>query len=179
MKQVKPNDKALLDAFVAAFSVGATDIYGQWNWQPLAQETDPKHLEPLYAALPGEFPPLYETLVLSYRWPFAELASMSLLANPQGPTLGGLLAEIQQDRGLWDELTPHGYIQFGRGWGGSYDPVCFDTHHRDKDGDCRVVQIDHEAILCNFRIREVSEIAGTFRGIVAAALEQGPEQRPV
>lgn len=166
MKPGHLTDEALLDAFVAAFVVEETDIFGEVAGPPVVRVTESKALEPLYAVLPGTFPPLFEQLVLSYRWPVSELPTMSLLANPEGPTLDGLLAEIRRDRGLWEGLAPHDYLPFGRGRRGSYDPVCFDTHSRDQDGDCRVVQIDHEAILCRSRVREVTEIKPSFRALV-------------
>jgi hypothetical protein len=164
-------DSMLLAAFVAAFEVEETDLYGQPNGRPCKYSTEPEILEVLSAALPGRLPPLYERLVLSYRWPSAELPSLSLLANPQGPTLDGLLAQIRQESGLWEGLAPLGYIPFGRGPGGHYDPVCFDTRRRLRDGDCPVVQIDHEEILCHFRVRVVSEKAGSFRELVMDILE--------
>ncbi len=171
MKQDFPTDQALLDAFVAAFGVEAYDFDEQENQAPSVHVTKPTALEPLYAILPGHFPPLYEQLVLSYRWPQAALPMLDLLANPPGAGLEKLLEHIQADKGLWDELMPNGYVQFGHGAGGRYDPVCFDTRHRRQDGDCRVVRFDHEEILCNYRIKEVSELADSFRSIVLAAIE--------
>lgn len=180
---MRPDDQALLETFVAAFSVEEADLYGQQNWQPVACQTDSKFLEPLYAALPGRFPPLYERLALSYRWPTAELPDVPvekntwppspiLLPNPLGRGLDGLLAAICSDRGLWDELAPNGYVQFARAWGGSYDPVCFDTNRRQADGDCPVVQIDHEGILCNYHIKVIAELAGSFRELINVNLGQ-------
>ncbi len=169
---------------MAAFSVEETDLYGQQNWQPVACQTDAKYLEPLYAALPGRFPPLYERLALSYRWPAAELPEVPvekntwppsplLLPNPLGRGLEGLLTVIRSDRALWDELAPNGYVQFARAWGGSYDPVCFDTSRRQMDGDCPVVQIDHESILCYSHLKVAAELAGSFRELIYISLRQG------
>lgn len=171
MKDVFQADQALLDAFVARFVVDAYDLDEQESQPPIAHATKPARLEPLYAILPGHFPPLYKQLVLSYRWPQVALPMLDLLANPLAAGLEELLEHIQADKGLWDELAPSGYIQFGRGAGGSYDPVCFDTRQRRQDGDCRVVQIDHEEILCNYRIKEVAELADSFRSIVLATIE--------
>lgn len=171
MKNTVAADKALLNAFVARFVSMDDGIEPQEDSQPRAVLTQPAHLKPLYAVLPGVFPPLYEQLVLSYRWPDAELPLVEMLANPLGADLEGLLKQIQQDQGLWDALAPNGYIQFARGAGHSYDPVCFDTRQSQKDGDCRVVRIDHEEILCNYRIQEVAEVAESFRSLVLATVE--------
>jgi hypothetical protein len=78
-------------------------------------ETDPKVLEPIYEKLPARFPPLYELLVLTYRWAEVDLEAYRLLANPPGPDLSGLFAKMMCDPGLWNALIPAGFIQFGRG----------------------------------------------------------------
>ena len=165
-KQKKLSKQVWAETLVAAFSVEEWDMYGAEGWQPFPCTTDFASLERIYAVLPAVFPPLYEYLVLSYRWPVVELLGLRLLANPPGPGLEGLLAEIRRDKGLWEALTSEGYIQFARPGTGDYDPICFDTRRRQKDRDCPIVQIDHEEILCNGRIRVVAELAESFRELI-------------
>ena len=74
-------------------------------------------------------------------------------------------------KGLWETLIPNGYIQFGKGSDMDYDPVCFDISSR-KNRDYRIVKIDHEEILCNYRIKVVSEIAPSFRALVLQTIER-------
>jgi hypothetical protein len=148
------------------------DEYGRIKWQPAKIATNPKLLDPLYAKLPARFPPLYEKLVLSYRWAQVDLPSFSLLANPPGPDLSCLLQEITKDKGLWEALAPAGYIQFGRGPDMDYDPVCFDLKSRTKRKDCRIVKIDHEEILCNYRVKVVAELAPSFEQLVRQTIER-------
>lgn len=88
------------------------------------------------------------------------------MANEPADDLSSLLAVIQADKHLRATLVPNGYIQFGRGPDIDYDPVCFDFRHRQRNGDCRIVKLDHEAILCHYRIREVAELAPNFRSLV-------------
>ena len=71
-------------------------------------------LEPLYAALPARFPPLFERLVLTYRWAEADLQSYGLLANPPGLGLGGLLQQMSKDSIIWKFLSEAGFIQLGK-----------------------------------------------------------------
>jgi hypothetical protein len=176
------NNAELLEEFVASFSkldemtvraeesdpvawelrIGEVTEYGWSRWRPVKAETNRALLEPVYAKLPARFPPLYEELVLSYRWATVDLQSLRLLANPPGPDLGRLLAEISRDPAIWESLIPAGYVQFGRGPDMDYDPVCFEIKSRSKNGDYRVVKIDHEEILCNFRVKVVSELAPSF-----------------
>jgi hypothetical protein len=47
---------------------GALTGYDAKLWRPMRVGTDPAFLEPLYAKLPAQFPLLYESLVLLYRW---------------------------------------------------------------------------------------------------------------
>jgi hypothetical protein len=75
-----------------------------------------------------------------------------------------------KDKGLWETPIPNGYIQFGKGPAMDYDPVCFDVSSRN-NRDNRIVKIDHEEILCNYRIKVVSEIAPSFRVLVLQTIE--------
>ena len=53
-----------------------------------------------------------------------------------------------------------------------YDPVSFDLKSRNKNGDYRIVKIDHEEILCNNRIRVVAELAPSFEHLVRQTIDQ-------
>jgi hypothetical protein len=192
MCSVKINDadSSLIEEFVGSFakldemsaeettdpvawelSVGERDEYGFKRWQPIRSDTPRTALEGVYAKLPGRFPRLYERLVLSYRWAEVELESYRLLANPLGQHLNGLVQEMSKDPILWTFLLRAGYIRFGIGPGGDYDPVCFDLSSRKDDGDCRIVKIDHEEILCNERLKVVSELAPTFKSLVLRTID--------
>src|SRR4029077_20913504 len=124
------------------------------KWRLIEQSTDPAALDPIYAKLPARFPPLYEQLVLSYRWAEVDLQTFTLLANPPGENLTKLLDSIQGDRNLTAELLKNGYIRFGKGTGRDHDPVCF-AIKSGKNRDYRIVKIDHEEILCNYRSKVV------------------------
>ena len=141
------------------------------RWRPAKTASSPGLLDPLYAKLPARFPLLYERLVLSYGWAEVDLQSFRLLANPPGPDLSGLLAEVEKDKGLTESLIPAGYIKFGKGTDLDYDPVCFDIKSRTKRKDYRIVKIDHEEILCNYRVKVVAELAPSFEQLVRQTIE--------
>jgi hypothetical protein len=181
----------LLEEFVAAFAkldemaefqeidpvawelrVAQADQFGMTQWRPSKTKTDPELLSPLYAKLPARFPPLYEQLVLSYRWAEVDLQSFRLLANPPGPDLSRLLAEIEKDKGLTESLIPAGYVKFGKGPDMDYDPVCFDIKSRTKRKDYRIVKIDHEEILCHYKVKVVAELAPSFEQLVRQTIER-------
>ena len=154
------------DPVATQLAVGEPDSYGLRKWRPQVAPTEASHLDLLYARLPALFPPLYERLVLNYRWAEVDLQSFRLLANPPGADLSGLLAEVERDKGLRESLIPAGYIKFGKGPDVDYDPVCFDIKSRTKRKDYRIVKIDHEEILCNYRIKIVAELAPSFEQLV-------------
>jgi hypothetical protein len=119
--------------------LSGADGYGHRQWWALKCDTSRHLLKGIYAKLPGRFPPLFERLVLSYRWAEVDLQLYRLLANPPGPGLNGLFHEMTKDSGLCESLVAAGFIQFGKGPDVDYDPVCFDTKTRKKNGDCRIV----------------------------------------
>ncbi len=155
---------------------GEPDEKGWINWRPARISTDPTALDGLSAKRPARFPPLYEQLVISYRWAEVDLQSFTLLANPPSVDLSGLLAEVEKDEGLTESLIPAGYIKFGKGPDMDYDPVCFDIKSRTKHKDYRVVKIDHEEILCNRRVKVVAELAPSFEQLVRQTIERANSQ---
>ncbi len=166
------------DAYPFRFqlAVGNPDEYGYRRWEPIRVETDPSCLDALYAKLPARFPHLYEQLVLSYRWAEVDLERFTLLANPPGEGLELLLEQIHRDKHLTKILESNGYMRFAKGPDIDYDPVCFDLRHR-RPGDFRIVKLDHEEILCNSRIREVAELASSFRELVLKTIEDAKTPR--
>jgi len=61
-------------------------------------------------------------------------------------------------------MSPHllraGFVQIGNPFFPNYDPVCFDCNGTELEH--RIVQLDHEEILCYDRIRLVQEVAPSF-----------------
>jgi len=70
----------------------------------------------------------------------------------------------------------NGYIPFGKGAYCDYDPVCFAVKSR-KNRDYRIVKIDHEEILCNYRIKVVSRLAPSFRALVLQTIERAEAKK--
>ena len=145
------------------------------RWKPIMEQTPRSELEQLYQSVPGSFPDLYEQLALSYRWYDVDIGQLRLVTS-LGPGLIGLQYSITKDRGLFDVLTPAGYVQFGKGPDVDYDPVCFDFFRRRPDGDCPIVKFDHEEILQNKCLVEVGQIAPSFRELVERAVHEGERE---
>ncbi|HEY1527837.1 MAG TPA: hypothetical protein VGH51_16510 [Candidatus Angelobacter sp.] len=192
------HDEELLEKYVATFpifdemvadefslpaalqlAVEDTDQHERKLWKPVKIETPQSQVQEVYAGLPARFPRLFERMVLSYRWAEVDLGTYRLLANPPGPTLGGLLRQMSQAPALWEALIPAGLIQFGKGPDLDYDPVCFDIKARKQGGDCRIVKIDHEEILCNNRLKVVTELAPSFYQLVLQTIDRASKVRPI
>ena len=158
------NEESLVDRFIACFdklgdemvvlagsvpsdwqlATGDRDEYGRRRWRPIRVNTELSLLDPIYSKLPARFPPIFERLVLSYRWAEIDLHSHRLLANPPGPDLNGLLQQMSGSPAMWSCLLQAGYIQFGKGPDFNFDAICFDTRSQKKNRDCMIVRIDHE-----------------------------------
>jgi hypothetical protein len=183
------SDAALLAAFIDAFSrhdemlatipslhpdvhalrLGKPGRFGE-RWRPKRVRVGPRALAALYERLPFRLPRLYELLISSDRWAEVEIGACALLANPPGPALIGLADQIFRDTGLTDTLIPNGFLPFARGADGNYDPVCFASRRSAGQNDSPVVQLDHEDILCDRRIKVVSELAPSFRALVEQSI---------
>lgn len=161
----------VLDPLAWAMAEGEPDEFGRRVWQPVQHQSDAVCLEPLYAVLPARFPPLYEYLVLNYRWADVDLKLFTLSANPMGDDLNPLLKRLSSDKYLWNYLIRSEYIPIGKGTDGDYDPVCFELKSRKQNADFRIVKIDHEGILSFNRLRVVAEIAQTFRELLLKTIE--------
>ncbi|HET8924953.1 MAG TPA: hypothetical protein VFN26_18380 [Candidatus Acidoferrum sp.] len=91
---------------------------------------------------------------------------------PPGPDLEGFFGGISKNRGLWGALIPAGYLRFAKGPDMDYDPVCFDMNSRKKNREMRVVKIDHEEILCNYRVKVVADLAPNFEELVLQTIDR-------
>jgi hypothetical protein len=127
-----------------------------WNrrlWKPARIATSRGELRRLRGELGSRLPPLYEELVLTWRWLEVCAGNLRLFPNPPSSTLEPLIRRILQEPAFGEHLTSIGVIPFGfytrDAW---YDPICFDTRQRNAGDDCVVRVFDHEAMLSFNRI---------------------------
>mgnify|MGYP001561953277 CR=1 FL=1 len=145
-------------------------------WIPRESHTHRSELQRLYCNLPGRYPPLYEKLLLKYRWSKNDLEIIRLLGNPPGRGFDGLLREIYYDERISSVLIPSGYVQFGKAPDLDYDPICFDMNARQSDGDCRIIRFEHDELLCNGRIGIFREVAKSFRDLLSKIVSGVPPE---
>lgn len=181
------SDQKLLQQFVEAFqrfdemiAPDGTPVellieqkVGEWDswqdelkWHPKYIETSPKILAPLYTRIAGCFPLLYEQLVLSFRWLEVDLKVIRLLGNPPGSDFTDLTEAIFNDLVIADVLIPAGFIPFARS-SINYDPICFDLNTMTSQRDCPIIQFEHEAILCDFKIGKYWQHWTSFRDLIS------------
>jgi hypothetical protein len=129
-------------------------------------ETPSNQLLPIFSKIKLKFPVLYEELLLNFRWYGADVGVIRLLRNPPGPDFNGLETEMFRDEGIYRLCIEHGFIQFGRGPDLCYDPVCFDTNNSKDFNQYPIVQLDHEAILCNYKLKIAVRLADSFEHLV-------------
>lgn len=175
------NDKQLLQQFVADFTafdslqdlhappemrVDSPDGIGWCHWRPIVDRLPASALTELYENLPGPLPPLFEELLLSYRWLEVDLGGYRLLHSAPFRGLTDFMSAVTKDSGLCEYLLPRRFVQFARAEEGCYDPVCFDLNRRHADGDCAIVRFEHEDILCEEPVVRSWDIAPSFRTLV-------------
>jgi hypothetical protein len=83
-------------------------------------------------------------------------------------------ARLFLDPHMSPALLQAGFLQFGNPYFYNYDPVCFDC--KGPGLEKRIVQIDHEEILCNDRIQIAREIAPSFPDLLRALLDDWPSK---
>jgi hypothetical protein len=122
------------------------------------------------AKLPGRLPRSYRSLVTRYLFPAFDVGPVQLFACTGGAVEDAweLARAVFHERHLCTPLLAAGFVQFGRRAGGSYDPICFDFNRRSNDGECPVVQLDHEAALVGDRAQVVAELADSFLALVGS-----------
>lgn len=144
------------------------------KWQPISVKTSMDELDALYSRIGGQFPILYERLILSHRWLEVDLGIARLLANPPGPELTGLAKMVFSDPILSNVLVPAGFIPFARSTIND-DPICFDLNAISPQSDCPIIQFEHEAILCHSKIGKSWQRWESFREFMTEVIFHEPD----
>ena len=119
-------------------------------------------IEPLETRLPAPLPPSYRSLVTRYIFPAFEIAPVILLANTGQILYHEMSMTMSHDKVFSDLLLSKGYAQFARPDNGDSDPICFDFHQRNPDGEYPLVRLSHNELLANGQALTLEEIAPSF-----------------
>jgi hypothetical protein len=136
---------------------------------PIREEDNKSRLEVFELKLPKRLPQSFESFLSRFSFPAFDVLGITLFgwdsdANPY-------VEEASAARGSLSELLiPAGYVQIGRTDLGGFDAICFDWNSSAQNREYRIVQVDHEDILCNSKIRVVGELWPSFVKLVEGAL---------
>lgn len=132
---------------------------------PIRAENNTNRLDSLNAKLPRRLPQSFESFLSRYSFPSFDLAGITLFGWESDENL--YTQEAAAAKGSLSEvLLPRGYLQIGRPYTGSFDAVCFDLNERGQNRECPIVQVDHEEVLCNCRIKISSKLWPSFVALV-------------
>jgi hypothetical protein len=132
---------------------------------PIRVEDNSSRLDELEARLPSRLPQSFEYFLSRYSFPAFDAGGISFFGWES--TSRGLFEVVSVSKDpLSETLLPSGFFQIGRPDTASSDAVCFDQNARKQNREYRIVQVDHEEILCNFRIKIVRELWPSFRKLI-------------
>ena len=119
-----------------------------------------KRIDKLQTQTGLPFPPSFRYFLDNYSFPAFELGPLMFFANTGEDIFWELALRLFKDPHMSPALLRAGFLQIGTPFFHNYDPVCFDC--KGPKAEKRIIQIDHEEILCNDRIQVIGEIAPSF-----------------
>jgi len=136
---------------------------------PTREEDNKTRLESFEGKLPKKLPQSFASLLSRYSFPAFDVAGISLFGwecasnayTDEASAAKGSLSEL---------LIPAGYVQIGQPDTGSFDAICFDLNHKCQNREYRIVNVDHEQILCNWRVRVSGQLWPSFVELVEGVL---------
>lgn len=109
-----------------------------------------------------KYPKSFHAIYSCYTFPSFELGELEFFSNLGPEDYESIQNSILRDKIIFNVTKDNGYIYFARASGGSYDPICFNTH-RKKNGDFEIVKLNHESILQYEKIEPIKVIAKSFK----------------
>jgi hypothetical protein len=148
-----------------------------YDWQIRAWP-DIDWIAPVERAVGATLPRSYRSLVTRYVFPAFDTDTLSLSANTPEGTFREFRKRVFGDPMFVAVILSAGYIPFAQPDECNYDPVCFDTRRRDTSGECPIVRLEHESILCNGVIGDTEEISPSFAALVDEFVRRHAETTP-
>ena len=138
---------------------------------PIREEDNASRLRIFEEKLPKRLPQSFESFLSRYSFPAFDVLGITLFAwdadsNPY-------IEEASAAKNSLSEfLIPAGFVHIGRTDMGGFDAICFDWNEPAQNREYRIVQVDHEDILCNSKVRVVAELWPSFIELVEDALSR-------
>jgi hypothetical protein len=142
---------------------------------PIREEDNASRLLMFEEKLPKRMPGSFESLLSRYSFPKFDVLGITFFAWDSDSN-----AYIQEasapKNSLSELLIPAGYVQIGRPDTGDFDAICFDLNRPAQNREYRLVQMDHEDILCNWKVRLTGEFWPSFVKLIESALSSEDPQ---
>jgi hypothetical protein len=136
---------------------------------PIRKADSASRLRSFEEKLPKPLPRSCESLLAQYSFPSLDVLGISLFAweSDSSPYIQEALASKAS---LSEVLVPAGYVQIGQPDTGNFDAIGFDFNQQVQNREYRIVRVDHEEILCHWRVRVTAECWASFIKLIEAAL---------
>jgi hypothetical protein len=142
---------------------------------PIRDEDNKSRLRLFEAKVPKRLPQSFASFLSRYSFPAFNVGGISLFGWDSDSN--AYTEEASAAKGSLSELLlPAGYVQIGRPDTGIFDAVCFDLNEQNQNREYRIVQVDHEDILCNWRVRVSGELWPSFIKLVDSVLSSAEPQ---
>jgi len=136
---------------------------------PIRPEDNASRLRTFQEKLPKRVPQSFESFLSRHSFPAFDVLGITLFEWNSDSNKYIVEASAPKNS-LSELLIPAGYVQIGRPDTGDFDAVCFDLNHQAQNREYRLVQVDHEEILCNWKVRVTGELWPSFIKLVESAL---------
>lgn len=136
---------------------------------PIRAEDNASRLRMFEEKLPKRMPQSFESFLSRYSVPAFDVLGITLF-EWESDSNKYIVEASAPKNSLSELLIPAGYVQIGRPDTGDFDAICFDLNREAQNREYRVVQVDHEDILCNWKVRVTGELWLSFIKFVESAL---------
>jgi hypothetical protein len=142
---------------------------------PIREEDNKSRLNMFEEKLPKRLPQSFASFLSRYSFPSFDVGGIALFGWDSDSN--AYTEEASAPKGSLSELLlPAGYAQIGRPDGGDFDAICFDLNEHRQNREYRIVQVDHEDILCDRQVRVSGELWLSFIKLVESVLSSTDPQ---
>jgi hypothetical protein len=136
---------------------------------PIRRANNAQRLLSFEEKLPKRLPQSFESLLSRRSFPAFDVVGITFFEWDS--EANQYLVEASAPKNSLSELLiPAGYVQIGRPDTGDFDAICFDLNREAQNREYPIVQVDHEEILCNSKVRVTGELWPSFVKLVESAL---------
>ncbi len=161
---------SVVDQVVSSFAALLKD-----RGVPVRVQDNTPRLADLERRIPKRLPESFASFLSRYSFPPFDVLGVSIFGWDS--ELNEFMQEAAGPKNSLSELLiPAGYVQIGRPDTGNFDAICFDLNRHSQNREYRIVQVDHEDILCNWKVRVSGERSPSFLHFMQSALSSANPQ---